>query len=309
MKALITGASSGIGRDMSIYLSKLGYDVILVSRDVNKLNEVAELLNTNVKVIPMDLSVRENAFKLYDMVKDENIDFLINNAGFGLFGNTWETAEKALKDCRQRPSFPCVSLPDERDTAGSVGHCAARTVRRDKGTHQSHVMMGTKSFGGMDPRHLHLYLLNNILGGPAFGSRLNLSLREKRGLVYTVESNSVCYTDTGVWSVYFGCDTKDVDRCLRLVRKELDRLTCTPLSQRALDAARRQLKGQIGISCDNGENVAMGMAKRFLHYHSTQSMSQLFGRLDDITPGQLLETARCVFAPSHLVTLIYEGTK
>lgn len=220
-----------------------------------------------------------------------------------------KTAEKALKDCRQRPSFPCVSLPDERDTAGSVGHCAARTVRRDKGTHQSHVVMGTKSFGGMDPRHLHLYLLNNILGGPAFGSRLNLSLREKCGLVYTVESNSVCYTDTGVWSVYFGCDTKDVDRCLRLVRKELDRLTCAPLSQRALDAARRQLKGQIGISCDNGENVAMGMAKRFLHYHSTQSMSQLFGRLDDITPGQLHETACSVFAPSHLVTLIYEGTK
>lgn len=91
MKALITGASSGIGRDMSIYLSKLGYDVILVSRDVNKLNEVAELLNTNVKVIPLDLSVRENAFKLYDMVKGEKIDFLINNAGFGLFGNTWET--------------------------------------------------------------------------------------------------------------------------------------------------------------------------------------------------------------------------
>lgn len=218
-------------------------------------------------------------------------------------------AEKALRDCRQRPSLTALRLINEGNTVEGGGLVMAQTVRRDKGTHQSHVVMGTKSFGGTDPRHLHLYLLNNILGGPAMGSRLNLSLREKYGLVYTVESNSVCYTDTGVWSVYFGCDTEDVARCLRLVRKELDKLTDAPLSQRALDAARRQLKGQIGISYDNGENVAIGMAKRFLHYHSTQSMSELFDRLDAITPEQLLETARLVFDPSHLVTLIYEATK
>ena len=91
MKALITGASSGIGKDMSIYLSELGYDVILVSRDKNKLEETKKLCKTKADIIPIDLSVKENAFKLYDQVKDENIDLLINGAGFGLFGNTWET--------------------------------------------------------------------------------------------------------------------------------------------------------------------------------------------------------------------------
>lgn len=179
-------------------------------------------------------------------------------------------------------------------------------IRRKHDTHQSHVMIGTRGFGGNDPRHLHLYLLSNMLGGPAMSSRLNLSLRERNGLVYTVESSNVCYSDSGVWSTYFGCDPHDVKRCCRLVRQELRRLTDAPLSQRTLDAVRRQLKGQIGISYDNGENVALGMAKRALHYNNTQSMEELFARLDALTPQQLWDTAQEVFAPEKLLTLVYE---
>lgn len=91
MKALVTGASSGIGRDIAIYLGKLGYDLILVSRDENRLKETASKIETNVEICPMDLTGRDNCFKLYDKYKDVEIDILVNNAGFGLFGNTWET--------------------------------------------------------------------------------------------------------------------------------------------------------------------------------------------------------------------------
>ncbi len=136
-------------------------------------------------------------------------------------------------------------------------------------------------------------------------SRLNLALRERNGLVYTVESNQTTYTDTGVWSVYYGCDAKDRARCHKLVLRELDRLVQHPLSQHALDAARRQLKGQIGISYDNFENVAIGMAKRYLHYGTTLSREQLFERLDAITPEDLLSTAQSVFSPDRLLTLEY----
>lgn len=98
MKALVTGASSGIGKDIAIYLSKLGYDLILVSRDINKLKETAEEIKTNVVLYPADLSRKENCFKLYDNFKNEDIDILVNNAGFGLFGNTWELdIDKELK--------------------------------------------------------------------------------------------------------------------------------------------------------------------------------------------------------------------
>ena len=136
-------------------------------------------------------------------------------------------------------------------------------------------------------------------------SRLNLALRERSGLVYTVESNCTAYTDTGLWTVYYGCDAKDRARCRRLVLRELDKLIQSPMSQRTLDAARRQLKGQIGISYDNFENVAIGMAKRYLHYGETLTKEQLFDRLDAITPDDLLATAQAVFSPDHLLTLEY----
>ena len=98
MKALVTGASSGMGRDIAIYLSELGYDVILVSRDENRLKETASKIKTNVEIYPIDLTGRDNCFKLYDHFKDEDIDILVNGAGFGLFGNTWETdINKELK--------------------------------------------------------------------------------------------------------------------------------------------------------------------------------------------------------------------
>lgn len=98
MRALVTGASSGIGRDMAIYLSSLGYDLILVSRDVNKLKETSKECSTNVDICPLDLTYKENCFKLFDKYKDLDIDLLVNNAGFGLYGNTWETdIDKELK--------------------------------------------------------------------------------------------------------------------------------------------------------------------------------------------------------------------
>ena len=136
-------------------------------------------------------------------------------------------------------------------------------------------------------------------------SRLNLALRERNGLVYTVESANVTYTDCGLWTVYYGCDAQDRARCRRLVAHELERLTDRAMPQRTLDAARRQLKGQIGISYDNFENVALGMAKRYLHYGTTLSREELFGQLDAITPEDLIQTARAVLAPDRLLTLEY----
>ena len=137
-------------------------------------------------------------------------------------------------------------------------------------------------------------------------SLLNLSLRERNGLVYTVESNATCYTDSGVWTTYFGCDPEDVRRCCRLVERELQKLMEKPLSQQKLNAARQQLKGQIAVSYDNFESLAISMAKRYLHYGSTQTMEQLFQRLDELTPEQLHQTAQEVFSPQNLHTLIYK---
>ena len=175
-----------------------------------------------------------------------------------------------------------------------------------KHTHQAHVMLGARAYAFSDPRHIGLALLSNMLGGPALNSRLSLALRERTGLVYTVESAVNAYTDTGVWSVYFGCDHADVRRCLRLVRRELQRLTDKPLTPRALNAARRQMKGQMAVAADNSENAALAMAKQFLLTGHTFSLEERFAQLDALTPDSLHSIAREVFDSDRLTTLIYE---
>ena len=135
-------------------------------------------------------------------------------------------------------------------------------------------------------------------------ARLNLKLREQHGLVYTVESSMASYSDTGVWSVYFGCDHHDVKRCIRLVHRELDRMMQAPLSERQLVAAKRQLKGQLTIAADNREQFALDMAKHFLHCGKERSLEQLIDQIDTITASQLQDVAQELFAPEHMQQLI-----
>ena len=174
-----------------------------------------------------------------------------------------------------------------------------------KETHQAHVMIGSRGYNAYDDKRTGLYLLNNILGGPGMNSRLNVSLRERRGLVYTVESNLTSYTDTGAFCIYFGTDPADVDTCLRLTYKELKRMRDVKMTSSQLMAAKKQLIGQIGVASDNNENNALGMAKTFLHYHKYESSESVFRRIEALTAEGLLEVANEMFAEEYLSTLIY----
>ncbi len=174
-----------------------------------------------------------------------------------------------------------------------------------KETHQAHVMIGSRGYNAYDDKRTGLYLLNNILGGPGMNSRLNVSLRERRGLVYTVESNLTSYTDTGAFCIYFGTDPADVDTCLRLTYKELKRMRDVKMTSSQLMAAKKQLIGQIGVASDNNENNTLGMAKTFLHYHKYESSESVFRRIEALTAEGLLEVANEMFAEEYLSTLIY----
>lgn len=189
----------------------------------------------------------------------------------------------------------------------SVGNeMAGQTIVMEKNTHQAHVMIGTRAYDVNDDRRMPLYLLNNILGGPGMNAKLNLALREHNGLVYTVESTMVAYGDTGTWSIYFGCDEHDIKRCLRLVRKELDRMMEKPLSDSQLKAAKKQIKGQIGVACDNRENFALDFGKSFLHYGWEKNVDCLYEQVEAITSQQIQDVARELFDKNRLITLIFK---
>lgn len=188
----------------------------------------------------------------------------------------------------------------------SVGkEIAGQTIVMQKNTHQAHVMIGTRAYDVNDSRRMALYLLNNMLGGPGMNAKLNLALREHNGLVYTVESTMVAYGDTGIWSIYFGCDEHDVKRCLRLVRKELDKFMQKPLSEAQLKAAKKQIKGQVGVACDNRENFALDFGKSFLHYGWEKNVDRLYEQVDEITAEQIQVVAQELFDKDRLTTLIF----
>ena len=181
---------------------------------------------------------------------------------------------------------------------------ACRTMQKD--THQAHVMIGCRSYDAHNEKRTGLYLLNNILGGPGMNSRLNIALREHRGLVYSVESNLTSYTDTGVFSIYFGCDPKDVDTCLTLVEKELKRLCMARLTDSQLAAAKKQIIGQIAVASDNFENLALDMGKTFLHYNRYESQEEVFQRIEALSADCLMEVANEIFDEHRRSVLIYQ---
>lgn len=212
--------------------------------------------------------------------------------------------KKVVRSCEKHFSdLPLVTLEKKR-LAPPLYKPQRLVVPKD--THQAHVMIGGRGYNAFEEKRTALYLLNNMLGGPGMNSRLNVSLRERRGLVYTVESNLTSYTDTGVFCIYFGSDPADMNHCLRLIYKELKRLREVRLSDLQLSMAKKQLIGQIGVASDNNEGNALGMAKSYLHYRKYELPEVLFQRIDQLTSSLLLEVANEMFAEDYLSTLIYQ---
>ena len=227
------------------------------------------------------------------------------NAVFFVSGDVdFNKVVKLLK--KATATFPAAKPLVDVAPKVSLPKYESRLFVNDKGTHQAHVMIGNRAYSVHDKRRMPLYLLNNILGGPGMNARLNLSLRERHALVYTVESTMVCYSDTGLWCVYFGCDPKDINKCIKLVRRELDKIIEKPLSEGQLKAAKRQIKGQIGVACDNRESFALDFGKTFLHYGWKKDITKLMDDIERITAEDIQLVAQDIMASGCLTSLVYE---
>ena len=225
-----------------------------------------------------------------------------DNAAFYVYGDVpfnqiVRTLNKLL------PAATCGESVQNSAPTVSFAPPAERVV--DKGTHQAHVLVGGPAYAGTAPRRFALIILNNMLGGPGMNSRLNLALREKAGLVYSVDSYLNTYPDTGFWNVYFGCDTHDVKRCRRLLERELCRFIDKPLTAAQLAAAKKQLCGQVGISTDASEGHALALGKTFAHYGLHRDIERIVSAINAVTADEVQRVAAEVYAPDRLTTLIY----
>ena len=174
-----------------------------------------------------------------------------------------------------------------------------------KHTHQTHVMLGGLAYPLGHARQLTMYLMNNILGGGSLNSRLNLSLRESRGLVYTVESTYTPLSDTGYWCIYFASDPQNKEQCLDLILHELKRLREQPLSEGQFRKALQQLRGQMAISAENEENNVLAMAKHVLYFGYSPTWEQTFAKIQRLTPQDLSEVANQLLQEDMLFNIQY----
>lgn len=179
-------------------------------------------------------------------------------------------------------------------------------VVMDKDLHQVNYLAGTRAYSMSDERRFPLVLMNNILGGPGQNSRLNVAIRERGGMSYSVESSYTAYSDTGILSVYFSTDHKHKDKCIDLLMNELRRLREEKLSPSQLHRAQMQLKGQIAIAEENKESLTLGIAKNFLYFGEYSPLEARIARIDEITAEQLQEVANDLLAEERLSTLLYK---
>ena len=207
-------------------------------------------------------------------------------------------AEKELGEIR------ATSTLDASSAEPAVSAPTDITYRRH--THQTHLMIGGRAYRIGHPQQLAMYLLNNILGGGSLSSRLNLSLREQRGLVYTIESQYTPLSDTGYWSIYLACEPPHKEECMELCMRELRQLRETRLSSAQLQRALRQLRGQMAISAENQENNALAMAKQMLYHHHAPTWQETFRHIESITSTALQDVANEVYEQGKIYVLQYD---
>ncbi len=173
----------------------------------------------------------------------------------------------------------------------------------DVDLHQAHLVVGARVPGIYDQQRYAFMLLNNMLGGPGMNSMLNVELRERRGYVYTVESNLSLFTDSGLLEIYLGCDPRDLRASLDVIDHITALLASDPLPERRLEAAKRQYCGQLVVAADSSEYVAMSVARSLLYHNTVPSLERTAQRIMEVTPAQLQQAAAFITTP-HCSTMV-----
>lgn len=215
-------------------------------------------------------------------------------------------AERELGHFTQMQPIDNQTVQSHNMIHGGDADSAPQYVSYRRHTHQTHLMFGARAYDIGNEKQLAMYLLNNILGGGSMSSRLNLSLREQRGLVYTVESQYTPLSDTGYWNVYMACEPPHKDACMELAMNELQRLRDTRLTSAQFQHAIRQLEGQMAISAENQENNALAMGKQMLYHNVAPTWQETFQRICELTPADLQEVAQEVYENSNIHVLQYD---
>lgn len=186
-----------------------------------------------------------------------------------------------------------------------VGSYVSKQTVFSKPINQSHCVIGNRSYSMHHKLKTGFLLLNNLLGGTGMSSRLNLEIREKYGIAYTIESNYTPMSDTGIFSIYFGTDTEKTEKALKLVEKELRKLREQKLGPVQLQQAKDKFIGQIALGEENRMGLLISMSKSLLDYGRVDTLEEIFAKVNAVSDSQVLEIANEMFDPKELSSMIF----
>ncbi|MEO8472730.1 MAG: pitrilysin family protein [Chryseolinea sp.] len=256
---------------------------------------------------PMGMNILGNETTVRAFRKRDFVSFFSNHADnrkivFSVIGNvSLEAVEQiVIKYLERKPTLRSTA---RRKRFGAY-HQHEKIVQ--KGAKQSRCAIGRDAYPLLSEKRIPFYLMNNILGGPGMNSRLNLSVREKHGLVYSIDSHYHAYSDTGMFAIYFGTEPKQVKKCMSLIRREMDKLCTTRLSPSELASAKDQIKGQLALSEENNLGLMIMMGRAVLDQDRVPALNELFEKIDHVTSRELQTVANEIFEEDKLSFLYME---
>lgn len=243
-----------------------------------------------------------NAFNRADIQHFISTNYNTSEMIFAVFGDyelnkIIKLTEKYFGTVRQNDSGKNRIAPNVNPGSFVIAH---------KPISQTHCMLGGTAYPAKHPHKYALLLLNNLLGGMGMSSRLNLEIREKYGIAYTIESSYTTFSDTGMFSIYFGTDTEKAKKALKLVHKELKKLRENKLGTLQLQQAKQKFIGQIALAEENRMSLLIGMAKSILDFGEVDSLEQIFAKINATSADDLLEISNEIFDIKNMTTLIFE---
>lgn len=256
---------------------------------------------------PLSMNILGNIHTITNLKRDKLISFFNKHYAthqivFSIVGNI------PLKKVKRIAEKYLGTIPEKNsiNNRKPFGNYFPKQEQLQKDIHQAHCVIGNVAYSAYDDRKTTFLLLNNILGGPAMNSKLNMGLREKYGLTYNIESSYNMYADVGLFSIYLGTDIKQMDKSVRLVKKEMKHLKNKKLSSSQLKNAKRQFLGQTTIAEENNCNVMLGQGKSLLLYNKIEDLPSVYEKINAITDSQILDVANEIFDENQLSTLLYQ---
>lgn len=266
-------------------------------------DDFEELIFKNHPLGANILGTKESVSKITrsDLVKFTNLNYRAEDIVIGVYGNV---NESELIDLCNLYFSKVKKRALEKNRTKPTPYKPIHLIQK-KNSVQSHAVIGTRALSIHHTQKIPLLLLSNYLGGPGMSSRLNMEIREKKGICYSIDANYTPVSDTGIFTIYMGTDAEKMEKCMNLVYKELKNLRDNKMGAMALNQAKKKFIGQITLAEENHLSVLISFCKSILDHGRADTLPVIYNKIESVTSAEIIELSNKLFDEKKLSSLLF----